>query len=453
MGGTRLLVASIVCLGGCVAKREAAEPVQPSHERVLLASADPNATFGTSQPPSRSTQQQQQQPPQQQPQQPQQQPQQQPPQQQPYPPQQQPYPPQQQPYPPQQQPYPPQQQPYPPQQQPYPPQQPYPQQGYPQQGYPQQGYPQQSYPPPQAYPPPAAYPAPMAVTGSSSSRRLHDGEVIADFAIVGTLGAIDVLARQEVENPNAISFTVLAGLAGGGGIGYLLTQKYKVDSGAAHSTTLGMALGIANGALLIEPTGWTRSESVLNLLFLGSAIGATGGFIYGQSAKLTSGQSMFVANLTLLGTATAALGAISGSTDGEFGNPENVALTVGIDGGAILGAVIAPHLDWSPKRARTVFAASVIGAFVGGMFAGLLAKPADGGASDANGNIVTGTMTAGMWGGFGLGIMMTRDTNPDPKFTQPTQPNATSRTGGAPTAIAPWIGEHGRVGLLTGGSF
>jgi hypothetical protein len=293
----------------------------------------------------------------------------------------------------------------------------------------------------------------MAVTAEAPRRRVNDGEVIADFAIVGTLGAIDVLARQDVENANAISFTILAGLAGGGGIGYLLSQKYQVDSGAAHATTLGMMLGLANGALLIEPTGWTRGESVVNLLFLGSAVGATGGFVYGQSAKLTSGQSLFVANLTLLGTATAALGAISGSTDGEFGNTENIALAVGIDGGAILGAAIAPNLNWSPRRARTVFAASVIGAFVGGMFAGLLAKPDDGGASDTNGNVVTATMTAGMWGGFGLGIMMTRDNNPDPKFIQPAPPNPTSSTGGSPTAIAPWIGDQGRVGLMAGGSF
>ena len=53
------------------------------------------------------------------------------------------------------------------------------------------------------------------------------------------------------------------------------------DAGTAHATTLGLTLGFANGALLIEPTGWTRSESVLNLLFLGSAVGAPGGFNFG----------------------------------------------------------------------------------------------------------------------------------------------------------------------------
>ena len=72
----------------------------------------------------------------------------------------------------------------------------------------------------------------------------------------------------------------------------------------------------------------------MGLLFRGSAIGATGGFIYGHSAHLTSGQAMFVANMTLLGTATAALGAITGSRDGDFGNWENGTLALGIDGGA-----------------------------------------------------------------------------------------------------------------------
>lgn len=31
-----------------------------------------------------------------------------------------------------------------------------------------------------------------------------------------------------------------------------------------------------------------------------------------------------------------------------------------------------------------------------------------------NGDLIAGAMTAGLWGGFGLGILMTGDTAPDP---------------------------------------
>jgi hypothetical protein len=283
-------------------------------------------------------------------------------------------------------------------------------------------------------------------------RRANDGEVIADFAIVGTLGAINILDRSDVSNANAVSFTVLGGLAGGGAVGYLLTSKYPVDTAAARLTTLGMSLGVANGALMVEPTGWSRSESVLNFLFWGGAIGAGGGFAYGQAADLTSGQAMFVANITLLGTATAALGAISGSRDGEFGNAENTALLIGMNGGAITGAIIAPHLEWSSHRANMAVAGSLIGGLAGGMLSGLLTDNKDGARTD-NGEVVAATMTAGMWGGFGLSILMTRA--PDgvpPKSTQRSSVQRKVASGSAQT-VAPWIGHRGTLGLMAGGSF
>jgi hypothetical protein len=240
----------------------------------------------------------------------------------------------------------------------------------------------------------------------------------------------------------------------------LLSQKYDIDAGAAHATTLGMSLGFANAALLIEPTGWTRAESVLNLLFIGSAAGATGGFVYGQAAKLTSGQSLFVANLTLLGVTTAALGAITASSDGDFGNAENTAIALGLDGGAVAGALIAPSLDWSPRRAKVVMASTVIGAFVGGMFGGLLTNPKDGQSRSDNGELVTASMTAGLWGGFGLGIMMTKQSAPDPRFAQKSaQQNAaaaarvSASATPSSTMFAPWVGKEGQYGVMAGGAF
>jgi hypothetical protein len=335
-----------------------------------------------------------------------------------------PLPPPQQPAPPPY--YPPQPQPY------YPPQQPY----YPP---PPQGY----YPPP---PPPAPY-------GPEKSRA-YDGEVITDFAAVGVLASIDILVRQDVQNGGAGTMILIGGLVGGGAGGWLLTQKYEVDAGAAHATTLGLLVGMANAALLIEPSGWSRPESILGLLLAGSAIGAGGGFVYGQAADLTSGQAMFVGNLATLGAATAAFGAITGSQDEEFGNWESGTLALGLDAGLVAGALIAPQLEWSPRRSKVVFAATGVGALLGGMIAGLTTNTSDnGGSRDPNGNIVAACMTAGMWGGFAIGIVMTRDAPSDPKFTRPAQPTAAAPAAPTPTTYAPWVGDRGQLGILAGGTW
>jgi hypothetical protein len=134
----------------------------------------------------------------------------------------------------------------------------------------------------------------------------------------------------------------------------MLTEKYKVDAGAAHATTIGLLAGAANTALLIRPTETYDAQDVVGLLFLGGALGAGGGFVYGQHAELTSGQSLFLGNAVLLGTATAALSAIAGSRNSTFDNWENATLAIGLDAGIVAGAAIAPHLDWSPRRSKVV---------------------------------------------------------------------------------------------------
>jgi len=239
-----------------------------------------------------------------------------------------------------------------------------------------------------------------------------------------------------------------AGVAGGGALGGMLADRFPLDNGAAHTTTIGLAVGIANGALLIEPTKWEDADQVLGLLLLGSAVGAGGGFLYGQTANLTSGQSYFVANMTLLGSASAAFGAIIGSRDGQYGGRENGALAVGLDGGVAAGAIIAPSLDWSPRRAKIVFGATAIGAVAGGMLAGLTTKSANG-STDPNADVVAACMTAGMWGGFAFGIVMTRDDAPDAAFARP---NATT-TASTSTTFAPWVGQDGHYGVMAGGTF
>jgi hypothetical protein len=274
--------------------------------------------------------------------------------------------------------------------------------------------------------------------------------VIADFATVGVLAATDLAVRQDIENGNAITLLILGGVAGGGGVGYLLSQKYDINAGAAHSTTIGLMLGIANGALLIQPSDYHDGASIMGLLTLGSVAGAAGGFIYGENADLTDGQSLFVGNLMLLGASTAALTAVTANRDGDYGGFENTTLAIGLDGGAVIGALVAPHLDWSPRRSKIVFASTFIGALAGGLLAGTIAKPSDGNTSDTNASVVTGAMTAGLWGGFGFGILMTRDQGVDPKYMHA----ANSRTAkDTQTSIVPWVGANGQLGVMSGGTF
>ena len=280
--------------------------------------------------------------------------------------------------------------------------------------------------------------------------------MIANFAAVGTLAAVDILLRQDVEDGSIGTMVVLAGLFGGGAGGYMLTEKYDVDAGTARSTTIGLVAGAANGALLIKPLLAPEydAEDVMGLLFLGSAIGAGAGFAYGQGAELTDGQSTFVGNAVLLGTSSAALAAIMGSQNGTYDNWENTTLAVGLDAGLLGGVLIAPSLDWSRKRARFVMAGTVLGALVGGMAAGLVTDKRDnpdGGEEDYNGDLIAGCMTAGLWGGFALSAYLTRDYDPDPKFRRTGAPATPSHTATS-TSFAPFVGER-HMGVMAGGTW
>ena len=277
--------------------------------------------------------------------------------------------------------------------------------------------------------------------------------MIADFAAVGTLAAVDILIRQDVKDGSLGTVILLGGLFGGGAGGYLLTQKYDVDAGAAHATTIGLIAGAANGAFLVKPILEPNydAEDVVGLLFIGSAIGAGAGFAYGQAADLTEGQSTFIGNAVLLGTSTAALTAILGSRNGQYDNWENGTLAIGLDAGILGGALLAPQLNWSKKRSRIVLAGTVLGALAGGMVAGLTTDKREdmtGDDGEYNGNVIAGCMTAGLWAGFGLGILMSRDYAPDPSFNKGPAPRAT----GTSTSFAPFVGQRA-MGVTAGGTW
>ena len=338
----------------------------------------------------------------------------------------QPAPPQPQPYPQQQPPAP---YPYPPPQQqqapyPYPPPQPYP-------------YP---YPPPQpyAYPPPRVMvEPPQPPTGNL--------EVTADFALLGLLGSITVIDANNLGDEGTGTLMIMGGAFAGGATGFLLAEKLKPTRADGHAASMGMSLGLANAALLLVPMDLTdSSEEVLPALLVGGTVGAVGGLALSRGLELTSGQVMFATNLALLGFGTSALAGALLDDDGEFDNGEMSALTLGLDGGALAGVLLAPKITWSAKRARVVGVASMAGFFAGSLAgAAFVDKNADGSSGDPDPDAVAVGVLAGMWGGFLLGVKLTDEYATDPKFF-PKQP--------PPVTIAPMV-SGGQLGVAIAGGF
>ena len=96
---------------------------------------------------------------------------------------------------------------------------------------------------------------------------------------------------------------------------------------------------------------------------------------------------------------------------------------------------------------------TLVGALAGGMIAGLTTnnrKDADG-DSDRNGDLIAGCMTAGLWAGFGLGVVMTRDSAPDPKYDKGTR-QASPTSVPTSTNIVPFVGEQ-HAGVMVGGTW
>jgi hypothetical protein len=65
-------------------------------------------------------------------------------------------------------------------------------------------------------------------------------------------------------------------------------------------------------------------------------------------------------------------------------------------------------------------------------------------------------MTAGLWAGFGLGILMTRDSVPDAKYQKNNGTAPMTTTPSAPRttrSYAPFLGAQGQIGLMAAGSW
>jgi hypothetical protein len=309
-----------------------------------------------------------------------------------------------------------------------------------------------AYPPYPPQPPPPQALAPTTITAGPPPDPPGQVEMTADFGAIGLLAGITIDTRG-VHDSSLGTMVILGSTAGGGAVGYLLADKFQATRGDAYLTTLGLTVGMANGALLLRPLHDTdTAEQVLGVLTLSSALGATAGFAASRGEKLTPGQALFATDLTYLGVGSAALIASLEDRNGKLDNGELATLAIGLDGGALAGLLIAPRVDWSQHRARMVGVGTLAGTFLGGMVAGLAAphtKNADGSTStDFDPDYVATALLLGAWGGFGASIYLTRDTPPDPKL----DPRYQAAGANPPVTVMPFVRGDG-FGAAVSGAF
>jgi hypothetical protein len=308
-------------------------------------------------------------------------------------------------------------------------------------------------PPPYAYPPPPygyappAPPAPPApVDTVAPAEPDGDLEVVADFAALGLFGSIALIDARDLGDEQMGTLMVMAGAAGGAGLGFLVADRVKPTRADGHATTMGLSLGVINGALLLVPLGLSdSSEEILPTLLVGGTVGAIGGLALSRRLQLTSGQTLFATNLAVLGLGTSAIVGALIDRDGELGRGEMSTLAIGLDGGAAAGVMLAPKIDWSYRRARMVGIASMIGFMGGSVLAASMShqRNSDGTASgDPDPDTVAIGVLTGMWGGFLVGAKLTGGWAPDPA-------HAAKR---APVALAPLAGRD-RIGVSLAGAF
>ena len=297
---------------------------------------------------------------------------------------------------------------------------------------------------PPAVPPPPPDSGQLAITG--------------DAAALGLLASIAIIDGRDIRDDNVGTLLVFAGILGGGGAGYLLTEKFKTTTGQAHFTTTAMVVGAANGVLLAQPLGLAdSSEEWLPLVLGTTALGLGAGFAVAHQRNPTPGQGTFVATTSLLGVGTAGLVlAAADDDDVDLGDGAFTAVALGLDAGAVTGTLLAPTLDWSRRRSYYVGAGAAIGMTLGAMIGALVAGQAQGSANQTGDEVdpdsIALSMLLGMWGGFAGGVFLTSDMAPDPAFARPAAPTA-APIGPAPVAVGPTVLPAGGLGLGASGQF
>lgn len=236
---------------------------------------------------------------------------------------------------------------------------------------------------------------------------------------------------------------IVAGTTAAGVTGSLFGSRgRRITGGMASAYSVGVLLGGGNAALLAEPFGLLDGEDqFMSFLLVGLAAGGIGGLLYSDSTNPTRAQMTFTGTLSYMGLATAGLSLLVAQPDDIEVDTVLLLLAAGLDVGAGVGLALSPKLDWSKSRGNLVWLSSFLGAVAGFGVVALVAGAPD---SDTEGRFFAASTLGGMWGGFGLGVHLTRNMKPDPRF---------AHEDGAPTtAVVPTIIDQA-PGLAVMGSF
>ena len=282
-------------------------------------------------------------------------------------------------------------------------------------------------------PDPAVEPMPIAEDDRPDAGRI---EFVASTTSASLYGGIALAVLAEIGGDSSI--LLVTGVTGAGfGLSLAGSKGLRLTQGVADAYSLGLSLGAIDG-LLIGLAADASARETLVMSVGGMAAGGFIGYQLGQLGDPTAGQVRLTTNLSALGAATAGLGLATVQPD--IG-ARSVSLIIlgGMNAGAVSGILAGRNLDWSRSRADLVLLSTSLGGLVGVA----ISAATLGGLDDGQERIAAGTVLAGLWGGFGLGALFTRNMEPAERYSLEHQR----------VSIAPISFDEGGAGLSLGGSF
>jgi hypothetical protein len=251
-------------------------------------------------------------------------------------------------------------------------------------------------------------PPPITAPPTAEGPR-HDGELAATIhgGFVGAL--LGATIGSAIDSANPQNTAIPLGLVGGLG-GALLTQKlvgHKLDEAQVRTVGSGTIWGAVAGGFFADVVqGANGGEVTAPGILLGGTIGAlaggVGGTLLARDHKLTRGDVALVDTFAGMGT-------LGGLTIGMLMQPAqgeaySLNAVLGAGAGVVVGLVMAPKTNTTPRRMLRVAGLSLAGGAV--PFALYAAIRTDGSTADER---TTGALaTIGLVGGAWLGFYLTR---------------------------------------------
>ena len=261
-------------------------------------------------------------------------------------------------------------------------------------------------------------PAPMGV---SEDDEPSGGR--ATFVVTTTMASlysgvvlIDLLDVNDVRT----GVLVVMGSTAGGVIGSIYGSRGKtMTGGMADSWELGMFAGAGNALLLSGPFGFydsasNASEKVQSFTLGAAWGGAAAGLLVADHYRPTRAQVNITQTFGLMSLGSTLLGLAVIQPDSLDSNSFLTITAAGLDAGIGIGASFASKLDWSLSRARYVSLSAFLGLLAGGGTSLLIFADSNDGNKAARAS--AGIALAGLWGGFLVGMHLTRDMAPDYRF-------------------------------------